>query len=149
MPERVLISIVLIAGGLALYRLFVALQLRRASAVLPGLEGRQAGRYLILYFTSPTCGPCRTTQRPALQAVQAAFGEQQLQIVTVDVTEQPALAEQWGVMTLPTTFLFDARGNPGEYNPGVVTASQLIRQLRDMGARETTLPGVSPAESVP
>ena len=57
MIERILISIALIAAGFALYRIFIALQLRQAKAALPGLEGKEAGKYLILYFTSPSCAP--------------------------------------------------------------------------------------------
>ena len=134
MIERILVSIGLILAGFVLYKLFIAFQLRQAKAALPGLEGKEAGKYLILYFTSPTCAPCRTTQRPALAKVQDAFGDQ-LQIITVDVTEQPTIAEQWRVMTLPTTYLFDASGSPNECNLGVTYADRLILQIQAMGAQ--------------
>jgi thioredoxin 1 len=138
MIERVLITIGLVVVGFALYKIFIALQLRQAQAALPGLEGKEVGKYLILYFTSPTCAPCRTTQRPALKKVQDVFGDQ-LQIITVDVTEQPAIAEQWRVMTLPTTYLFDASGTPNECNLGVTYADRLIQQIKAMGAQSRTL----------
>ena len=138
MVERILISIALIVAGFVLYKIFIARQLRQAQAALPGLEGKEAGKYLILYFTSPSCAPCRTTQRPALKKVQAAFGDQ-LQIITVDVTEQPAIAEQWRVMTLPTTYLFDASGTPNECNLGVTYADRLIQQIKAMGAQSLSL----------
>jgi thioredoxin 1 len=138
MIERVLITIGLVMVGFALYKIFIALQLRQAQAALPGLEGKEVGKYLILYFTSPTCAPCRTTQQPALKKVQDVFGDQ-LQIITVDVTEQPAVAEQWRVMTLPTTYLFDASGTPNECNLGVTYADRLIQQIKAMGAQSRTL----------
>lgn len=138
MLERVLITIGLIVVGFVLYKLFITWQLRQAKAALPGLEGKEAGKYLILYFTSPTCAPCRTTQRPALQKVQETFGDQ-LQIITVDVTEQPAVADQWRVMTLPTTYLFDASGKPNECNLGVTYADRLIQQIKAMGAQSLSL----------
>ena len=142
MIERLLIAIALIAAGFALYRIFIALQLRKASAALPGLEGQEPGKFLILYFTSPSCGPCLTTQRPALEKVQTAFGDQ-VQIITVDVTEQPDTAAHWNVMTLPTTYLFDATGAPREYNLGVTYADRLIKQITGMGAHRLGRPQTS------
>jgi thiol-disulfide isomerase/thioredoxin len=134
MLERLLIALALIGIGFALYRVFVAVQLSRANNTLPGLEGRESGKFLILYFTSPTCEPCRTAQRPALQTAQKAFGEQ-LQVITVDITEQPEIAAAWHVMTLPTTYLFDLRGTSRNYNPGVAYADKLIQQIKNMGAK--------------
>ncbi len=142
MIERLLITLVLIAAAYVLYRLFIMFQLSKASAVLPGLEGKEPGKFLILYFTSPTCGPCRTTQRPALEKVKLAFGDQ-VQIITVDVTEQPDAAAHWNVMTLPTTYVFDATGAPREYNFGVTYADRLIKQIAGLGARVLTLQNVS------
>ena len=134
MAERLLITILLIVAGLALYRLIIFLQMRRARSALPGLEGYQPGKYLILYFTSPTCAPCKTVQQPALNTVRGTFGDQ-LQIITIDVTEQPAAADHWGVMTLPTTLLFDNQGAPNGCNLGVAYADKLIKQIANMGAQ--------------
>lgn len=134
MLERLIIAAALVAAGVVLYRLYVRLQLRKAAASLPGLAEREPGKYLILYFTSPTCVPCRTAQRPALQRLQNMFGEQ-VQIITVDVTEQPDTAAHWGVMTVPTTYLFDPAGTPRDYNPGVTYADKLIQQITNMGAQ--------------
>ncbi len=134
MVERFVVAVLIIVVAFALYRLFLARQMRRAAAALPGLEGHQPGKYLILYFTSPACAPCQMSQRPALKTAQGTFGDQ-LEIITIDVTEQPAIAERWGVMTVPTTFVFGRDGAPGACNLGVTYADKLIRQIAGLGAR--------------
>jgi len=51
-----------------------------------------------IYFTASWCQPCKTFA-PILYAVAAANG---VAVQKVDVNENPALANEWHVMTLPT-----------------------------------------------
>ncbi len=60
------------------------------------------------------------------------YGER-LQILRVDVTEQPNLAQAWGVLSIPTTFLIDAEGQARGINHGVASADRLRRQLEGLG----------------
>lgn len=93
-----------------------------------GLEGFAPGRPGVLYFTTPQCQPCITQQRPALARLQDQLGEQ-VQVLQVDATQRPDLADYWGVLSVPTTFIIDAQGQPRGVNHGVASTDKLRRQL--------------------
>lgn len=99
-------------------------------AVRRGLEEMQDGVPAVLYFTTPTCMPCKTIQRPALRKLQEMLGGGGLQVIEVDSTVHPDLAKEWGVLSVPTTFIIDPQGNPSEVNYGVTPAETLLRQIR-------------------
>jgi thiol-disulfide isomerase/thioredoxin len=105
---------------------------RRASAAL-ALPGYQPGKAAVLYFTSPGCGPCLAVQRPALEQVARAFGGM-LQVIEVNAERHPDLADAWGVLAVPTTFVIDSNGRPRGVNSGVASAARLLAQLKAMGA---------------
>ncbi len=102
----------------------------RAAARAPGLETWEAGRPAVLYFTTPDCAPCRTMQRPALARLQAELGLG-LQVIEIDAAERPAVADHWGVLSVPTTFILDAAGAPRHVNHGVAGAEKLKRQIAE------------------
>ena len=107
----------------------------RASARAPGLESWEAGRPAVLYFTTPDCAPCRTMQRPALARLQTELGLG-LQVIEIDAAQRPAVADHWGVLSVPTTFVLDAAGAPRHVNHGVAAAEKLKRQIaEDEGRR--------------
>jgi len=86
---------------------------------------------VIVYFTTPDCAPCKTIQRPALNHLSNVMGDK-LQVIEIDATEQPDLARKWGVMSVPTTFLLDARGEARYVNNGVARAEKLMEQLQTL-----------------
>jgi thioredoxin 1 len=73
--------------------------------------------------------PCKTIQRPALRRLEATLGDR-LQIVEINAQEQPDLARQWGVLSVPTTFLLDSQGKTRHVNYGVTPTEKLLAQLR-------------------
>ena len=134
MSERLAIALALLAtGGLGYAlgsRLWLAIRARSALGL--GEFGYQPGKPAILYFTSPGCVPCITLQRPALAQLMAAFGRR-LQVLEVDATQHPRLADAWGVLSVPTTFIIDADGRPRGVNHGVARAARLAAQLAAVG----------------
>ena len=130
---RLLIALAIVLAGMALYRLLNNLTLRRARAraLVPGLETARPGLPVLLYFTTPTCAPCKTVQRPAIQRLQKNIGDH-LEVVEVDAASQPEIASQWGVLSVPTTFLIDAQGNPRYVNHGVAPLEKLQRQYAEI-----------------
>jgi thioredoxin 1 len=125
----------LIAAGALIYWLWQRWQLRRLqprAARRPGLETWQAGRPGILYFTTPDCAPCRTAQRPALERLRAEW-DAGLQVIEIDASARAAVADHWGVLSVPTTFVLDAAGAPRYINPGVTNAAKLKQQLAALG----------------
>ncbi len=127
---RFLLAVFLISAGFLVYLLVNRLVLRRA-AQNESIPGARRGLPVILYFTTPDCLPCRTVQRPALQKVQAVWGER-LQVIEVDATRQSDLASRWGVLSVPTTFLLDSRGKPRFVNHGATRAEKLLEQLNQL-----------------
>jgi hypothetical protein len=53
-------------------------------------------------------------------------------VIEIDATARPDLAKTWGVMSVPTTFLLDARGQARYVNNGVTRAEKLMEQLKSL-----------------
>ncbi len=86
---------------------------------------------VLVYFTTPDCGPCKTIQRPAINRISSLLGEE-LEVVEIDATERPDLAKVWGVMSVPTTFVLDAHGEPRYVNNGVARVEKLLEQIQTL-----------------
>jgi thiol-disulfide isomerase/thioredoxin len=84
----------------------------------------------VIYFWSEACAPCKTVQKPALEELQIDLGPEGIQVVAVNAVERPDLADAWGVLGLPTTFIVDRAGQPRRVNHGVVRADHLKQQVR-------------------
>jgi thiol-disulfide isomerase/thioredoxin len=127
---RALWSAGIVLGGWAAYWLLNRVILLRLRNRARGLEGFTPGKPAVLYFTTPQCIPCKTQQRPALVKLTEQVGSQ-VQIIQVDATERPDLADYWGVLSVPTTFIIDSKGQPRGINHGVASAEKLLKQLED------------------
>ena len=123
---RIIWALGLTLAGLSVYHLITRLILTRAAqaASLPQTRGRPA----LLYFTTPDCAPCRTVQRPAVLKIKQTLGEG-LEVVEINAQDQPEMAQAWGVLSVPTTFILDRSGKPLHVNHGVTSVEKLMRQL--------------------
>ena len=128
---RFLLALVIIAIGVGFYWFNNRLILGRAPKDSLGESISQSGKPVILYFTTPTCAPCKTVQKPAISQIKEALGEM-LHIVEIDATQQPDLAQRWGVLSVPTTFVIDSRGQARYVNHGVAHAEKLLKQLHGL-----------------
>jgi thioredoxin-like negative regulator of GroEL len=131
---RLLIAIGLIALGLGGYSLANRAMLKRANRKQLGLEGLRTNTPAILYFTTPYCVPCKTTQRPALERLLETTSER-VQLIQVDALEHSELAESWGVLSVPTTFVIDSGGQARRVNHGVASTEKLLEQLEQVEGR--------------
>lgn len=122
------LAIAIIAVGLLAYWLLNQRLLVRAKSNIFTVFSQLPNKPVIVYFTTPDCAPCKTVQRPALNRVRQLLGER-LEVVEIDATQRPDLAKIWGVMSVPTTFLLDARGEARFVNNGVTRAEKLMEQL--------------------
>jgi thioredoxin-like negative regulator of GroEL len=129
MIERLLIALALLAMGWAVYQAVRRRQLAQIVSSDPILVGLDLQVPTIVYFTTPTCLPCKTRQQPALRILSTELGDQ-LQIVQIDATQQPDVADRWGVMTAPTTFVLDKQGKASAVNHGVADVPLLKKQLQ-------------------
>lgn len=132
MLERVALTTLIVALAAVLYWLYRRRLLSQRSGTALHLKAYQPGQPAILYFSSPACAPCQTIQKPALERlIELSAGK--LQVIEVDALESPQLADEWGVLTLPTTFLIDSHAQPRGVNHGAVRENTLMRQLSRIG----------------
>jgi len=128
---RAALALLIILIGTATYSLVNRYRLVRAKDKVFTLFNTLPNKPVIVYFTTPTCVPCKTVQRPAIDKVSRMLGEN-LQVVEIDASERPDLANRWGVMSVPTTFLLDAHGQARYVNNGVTRAEKLIQQIETL-----------------
>lgn len=132
MLERLLISVVVF---MVAYLIFTALkrrQLRHAQSAAANLQ--VATEFpTILYFSARSCQQCHSLQRPLLEEVQKELRAEQpnggLRLITYSVEENPDVAQQWGIRTVPTTIIIDAEGNVLHMNNGLASKTKLLLQL--------------------
>lgn len=124
-------AVVIIFFGLGIYWLFNQRLLSRARENVNSLPFPLPQKPTIVYFTTPDCAPCKTVQRPALSKL-LTLTDGGVEVIEIDATQQPDLAQKWGVMSVPTTFLLDAHGEARYVNNGVTRVEKLMEQLQTL-----------------
>lgn len=66
-------------------------------------EVLRASRPVVVDFTASWCGPCK--------AIEPILEDLPLDVVALDIDDNPRVASRYGVLSLPTVILFD-RGEP-------------------------------------
>lgn len=77
---------------------------------------------VIVDFWAPWCGPCKTLGPPLEKAVRATKGK--VRLVKINIDENPAVAGQLGVRSIPAVYAFD-KGRPVDGFMGAVPESQI------------------------
>ncbi|HSL28215.1 MAG TPA: thioredoxin family protein [Anaerolineales bacterium] len=126
---RLGLAISIIALGAFSYWLWNQRLLLRARNQVLTLFRKLPEKPVLVYFTTPDCAPCKTIQRPAINQVAKLLGEN-LEVVEINAYERPDLAKTWGVMSVPTTFVLDARGEARYVNNGLARAEKLLEQIK-------------------
>lgn len=88
-----------------------------------GIKGQAA----VVYFWTDTCSQCKTMQAPALDRLVTTMPA--VRVVSVNAVQQPALADRFGVMTVPTTAVIDEAGRLRAINHGYADEQRLKEQL--------------------
>ncbi|WP_448594769.1 thioredoxin family protein [Thermoflexus hugenholtzii] len=136
MIERALTALGVLLGLWLAWCLIACAQRRLARPRAEDLEGPLT----LLYFYTPSCGPCRLIQTPILETLAAEWREA-VRVRAVDVTAEPEAATRYRVWTVPTTMWVDASGTVRAVNNGVATAETLRRQwLRLQRESEASAP---------
>ncbi len=86
---------------------------------------------VLIDFWAPWCGPCRM-QGPILEDVAWAIGDKAV-IAKVNVDEEPQLAGQFGIQSIPTLVVLK-EGRIQKRWVGVQQAHALTAALQEMGA---------------
>jgi thioredoxin 1 len=85
---------------------------------------------VLIDFWAPWCGPCRL-QGPILDEVALATKDKAI-VAKVNVDEEPALAQQFGIQSIPTLVLLKD-GQIQKRFVGLQTAQALQGALQQMG----------------
>jgi thiol-disulfide isomerase/thioredoxin len=125
------LAIVIIGLGAFAYWLVNQWLLVRARNNIFTLFSKLPDRPVLVYFTTPDCVPCKTVQRPAIERVSNVLGEK-LEVIEINAYDRPELAQTWGVMSVPTTFVLDTRGEARYVNNGVARAEKLLEQIQTL-----------------
>jgi thioredoxin 1 len=126
-PDRIIVVLV-VAGGLGL--LWLAWQYYKAR-VIESIETGDitTGKPNLLYFTAQYCTTCKFQQSPIIETIASKFGDS-IAVNKVDVTDHPELANQYKVLTLPTTVIVSEQGKVTHINRGVAALEKLEAQLQ-------------------
>jgi thioredoxin 1 len=124
-PERFLITafiLILLALLSLVWRWYKG---RLARSIGPA---EAADRPTLLYFTADYCAPCKFQQSPIVERLAIKLGDQ-IQVRRIDVSQQPDLATQYKVLTVPTTIVIQPGGTVAHINYGVTDQLKLEAQL--------------------
>ena len=131
MLERLLIAAVVVAG--------VALAIAATKALLRARDGHivdrlretspaeaESGVPRIVYFTTTSCVVCRMQQEPAMEHLKQELPE--IVIEQHDAVAEAELADEYGVLSVPTTAVYDREGELVTINRGFTPVAQLYAQ---------------------
>ncbi|WP_280504576.1 thioredoxin family protein [Nocardia farcinica] len=89
----------------------------------------------VLHFSAEWCGPCAAVRR-VVSGVTTDLADRPLppRDIEVDIDAEPALARELNVLSLPTTFVFDAEGKERFRISGVPKSGELRSALAPLTA---------------
>ena len=88
-------------------------------------EVLNSGRPVLLDFWAPWCGPCRMVS-PVVDEIASERGD--IKVGKVNVDEQPELAAQFGVMSIPTLVVMK-NGKLANKTVGAKPKAQILAML--------------------
>ena len=85
-----------------------------------------AGSSIIVDFWAPWCGPCRMVG-PVIDEIASEHGDK-VTVGKVNVDENPAIAQKYGIMSIPTIILFKD-GEPAKKVIGARSKADFLKEF--------------------
>ena len=89
-------------------------------------EDEVAGGSMIVDFWAPWCGPCRMVG-PIIDEIATEHGDK-VSIGKLNVDENPATAQKYGIMSIPTIILF-RDGEPAKKVIGARSKADFVKEF--------------------
>lgn len=97
--------------------------------------GVDGNRPTVLHFSADWCGPCAAVRRVVGQVVTELADKPRPPVeIELDIDENPALAKELGVLSLPTTFILAADATERFRIAGVPSVPDLRSALEPLSA---------------
>ena len=95
--------------------------------------GAPLGRPRLVELGSVRCNACKEMMK-VLDALRASQGKR-LQVDFIDVFENPAMGDQFGLKMIPTQILYDAQGKELFRHIGFFSHDEILAKFREHGVK--------------
>ncbi|MBK1646211.1 hypothetical protein CKO25_16470 [Thiocapsa imhoffii] len=124
-----LVVVLLVLAGAGLYRWLGSPS--GAPAAPLATEITVDGRPVLVELGSNSCASCVAMHR-VLEALQTSHGDR-LQLVSINILEQPELVGQWKVLAIPTQVFLDGEGRELGRHIGFLSADAILERFAAAG----------------